>query len=290
MRRLVINADDFGLTSGINRGIAEAHERGVVTSATLMANGPQFEDAAQLAPRLPQLAVGCHIVMLDGAPILNPQLVPSLLGPDKKELRSSWGTFARAAMMNELQADEIEAEAGAQIRKLQQAGISVSHVDSHKHAHLFPKVLRPILRAAKACSVRAIRNPFEPVKLAQAATSASVARRWLAAAMVRIFAADFAKIMREEGMLTPDGCLGIVATGAWNEKDLAWLIEHMPEGTWELVCHPGYVDDQLRNVRTRLRESRTTELRLLTSPVTRQMLADQEIQLISFRGFAAASA
>jgi predicted glycoside hydrolase/deacetylase ChbG (UPF0249 family) len=160
--RLILNADDFGLTRGINRAIAELAAAGALTSATLMASGPAFEDAVAIAHAHPSLGIGCHIVLVDGAPISPPESVPSLLGPGRRNLRPTLRNFLPALFTGRIRAEEIEREAVAQIRKLQSAGIAVTHIDTHKHTHLFPAVARPLLRAAEQCGVRAIRNPFEP--------------------------------------------------------------------------------------------------------------------------------
>ena len=188
MRRLIINADDFGLTAGVNRAIVEAHEHGVVTSATLMANGPAFADAIGLAQSRPGLGVGCHIVLVDGAPLLDATAVRTLLdrgnssGPHFREGITWFGALALLGRLNE---NEIEAEATAQIRKLQAAGITVTHLDSHKHTHLFPRVLRPLLRAAASCGVKAIRNPFERMQGSQLSASPSLWRRWAEVGILR---------------------------------------------------------------------------------------------------------
>src|SRR5712672_3642287 len=161
MRRLIVNADDFGLTSGVNRAIVESHTRGIVTSATLMANGRGFEDATRLAKTVPRLSVGCHVVLIDGEPVLDAAQIPSLTSSNSGGVRFRDGlkSFAARALTGRVNEREIELEATAQIRKLESAGISVSHLDTHKHTHLFPTVLRPVLRAARSCGVRAVRNP-----------------------------------------------------------------------------------------------------------------------------------
>ncbi len=296
MRRLIINADDFGLTEGVNRAILEAHERGVVTSATLMANGREFEDAVRRAGGAPRLSIGCHIVLADGLPILSASQVPSLMdSPDSNDsrfreagfreagFRDTWSSFAWAAIRRRLVPEEIEAEAIAQIRRLQSAGIAVSHLDTHKHTHLFPHVLQPLLRAAAACGVRALRNPFGPVQWGLLARWPGLCRRWLASATLQGWAQQFKRAVRDAGILAPDGTLGVVATGALDERLFAWIVQHIPEGTWEFVCHPGYVDGQLQRVKTRLRESRAQELRVLLSPHTRDLLAEAKVEVISYR-------
>lgn len=292
MRRLIINADDFGLTAGVNRAIVEAHEHGVVTSTTLMANGRAFPDAIGLAQSRARLGVGCHIVLVDGAPLLDATAVRSLLdrrgNSSTPHFREGIARFGALALLGHLDEDEIEAEATAQIRRLQTAGITVTHLDSHKHTHLFPRVLRPLLRAAATCGVKAIRNPFERMQGSQLSASPSLWRRWAEVGALRGLARQFREAVQQARIATPDGTLAIVATGSLNDRLLRLMVENLPDGTWELVCHPGYNDADLRGIRTRLRESREQELHILTSSSTRDLLAANGIEVVSFRDLAAA--
>ena len=154
MRRLIVNADDFGLTSGVNRGIIEACEHGIVSSTTLMAKSSAFDEATDLAkaagPSDANLSVGCHVVLMDGEPVLPPDRVPSLLdssAANGSRFRENLSDFVLASFRGKLNPAEVEAEANAQFARLQDAGIQPSHFDTHKHAHMFPAVLRPLLRA-----------------------------------------------------------------------------------------------------------------------------------------------
>jgi chitin disaccharide deacetylase len=286
VRRLIINADDFGFTAGVNRAIVEAHTRGVVTSATLMANGRAFEDAVRLAKSVPDLGVGCHVVLIDGEPVLDALKLRSLTPASGVGFRDGLKSFAARALAGRLDPKEIEAEASAQIRKLASAGISVTHVDTHKHTHVFPGVLQPLLRAARACGVRAVRNPFglrRPMKSSELVTRPGLWTRYAEVRILRTLATKFCAAVKREALITPDGTLGIEVTGTLDEKLFRAIAAIIPEGTWEFVCHPGYNDDDLKSARTRLRESRETELRLLTTPEVRQILLDQGIELISYR-------
>ncbi len=290
MRRLIVNADDFGFTAGINRAIVEAHTRGIVTASTLMAKGRAFDDAVHLAATVPRLSVGCHVVLIDGEPVLGADQLPSITTSNSagSRFRDGLKSFAARALAGRLNPHEIEIEVGAQIRKLQSAGVSVSHVDTHKHTHLFPAVLRPLLRAARACGVRAIRNPFGPSKPLQSSALLARPGLWTRYAEVRILralASRFHAAASREGFVTPDGTLGIVVTGALDENLFRGIAAIIPEGTWEFVCHPGYNDADLSSASTRLRQSRETELRVLTMPEVRQLLLDEGIALISYRDF-----
>jgi hopanoid biosynthesis associated protein HpnK len=277
LRRLIINADDFGLTSGVNRGIIESHAHGVVTSATLMACGEKFAEAATLAAQAPRLGVGCHVVLVDGVPVSDAATVSTLtVGP---RFRDRLTNFAMLAATGRLDPAQIEAEVTAQIQKLQAAGIRVSHLDSHKHTHMFPVVLKGMLRAAKKCGIRAVRNPFEPLVFA-------TVRHWkrqFQLRMMRRFRASFQTALANAGVVTPDGCVGVAATGGLNQQTFESLIQHLPEGTWEFVSHPGYNDAELDKIQTRLRDSREKELAILTSPSTKEALQREGIQLISYR-------
>jgi hopanoid biosynthesis associated protein HpnK len=287
VRRLIVNADDFGFTRGVNRAIVEAHTHGIVTSSTLMAHGPAFDDAVQLAKELPRLSVGCHVVLIDGEPILDPVRLPTMTSGNSASARFRDGLkgFAARALAGRLDPGEIEAETSAQIGKIQSAGISVSHLDSHKHTHLFPKVLRPMLRAARACGVGAVRNPFgprQPLRSAELLARPSIWTRYAEVRILRALAAKFRDAARREGMETPDGTLGIVETGTLDEKLFRAIAAIIPEGTWEFVCHPGYNDADLQQANTRLRQSREIELHVLTMPEVRELLLDCGIALISY--------
>jgi chitin disaccharide deacetylase len=284
VRRLIVNADDFGFTSGVNRAIVDAHSRGVVTSSTLMANGPAFEEAARLTKTVSKLSIGCHVVLIDGQPVLDAEQLPSLTSGSR--FRDGLFTFAARAISGRIDTDEIAAEAMAQIRKIQSSGVVVSHVDTHKHTHLFPRILRPLLRAAAACGIRALRNPFGPRLPLRSSDLLARPGLWARYAELRVlgrFAGKFREAVDREGFTTPDGTLGIVVTGALDETLFHAIARAIPPGTWEFVCHPGYNDADLQVAKTRLRESRETELHVLTLPAAREMLLQEGIELISYR-------
>ena len=284
MRRLIFNADDFGLTAGINRSIVEACSGGVLTSATLMANAPATAGAVELARLHPALSVGCHVVLVDGSPLTDPARLPSLVPHGTSHFRTSLADLTARAVTSRLDRDQIESEATAQFRRLQGAGISLTHFDTHKHAHMYPAVLEGLLRAARTCGIPALRNPFEPLLSVPAILSQSRTqwKRSLQTRALRLLRDRFTRLVQRSGLRTTDGTVGIAATGSLNSKRLAHIIEHLPEGTWEFVCHPGYCDQDLRSTQTRLVESRHVELELLTSPDTRSLLERAGILLISY--------
>jgi hopanoid biosynthesis associated protein HpnK len=282
VRRLIVNADDFGLTAGVNRAIVEGNRQGVITSATLMANAQASAAAIELAKSQPGLKIGCHVVLIDGVP-LSANLLSLTNGSAR--FRSSLKRFAMAAVRKKVAAEEIEREVEAQLRKLQSSGITLTHVDSHKHTHMFPHVLRPLLRAARACGIRAVRNPFEPMRSWPGSMVLGTPGLWLRSAGVTafgMFAAEFRRAIKEQGMASTDGTVGIAVTGLLDQQKLLRILEALPEGTWELVCHPGYSDADLQSAGTRLTQSREIELAALTSEATKEALARRKIELISY--------
>lgn len=288
MRRLIINADDFGLSNGINRAIVEAHTRGIVTSTTLMANGAARDAATELVAANSNLSVGCHVVLVDGKPILAPEKIASLVENqgNAAQLREKLGSMAVHALLGRLVPEHIEAEATGQIRLLLDKGISLTHFDTHKHTHIFPPVLRPLLRAAKACGIGALRNPFGPrlpLSLRDLRQRPNLWKRFLEVRVLGNFASSFRRTVAHFGLRTPDGSFGVVSTGALDSELFTAIVNCIPDGTWEFVCHPGYNDSELASVRTRLRESRQRELEVLTSVEAREALDRRGIQLISYR-------
>jgi predicted glycoside hydrolase/deacetylase ChbG (UPF0249 family) len=270
--RLILNADDFGLTCGINRAIGELHSAGAITSATLMASGAAFDDAVEVARAHSALGVGCHIVLTDGAPVSPPGSIRSLMGADGINFRSSLVDFVQALLLGRIKEEEVACEAVAQIEKLQRAGINITHLDTHKHAHLFPSIARPLLQVAVRCGVRAIRNPFEP-EWSLALNHGGRARR-IAIQLIGLLRPRFEAHaqLRDRRVLTTDGTVAISATGQLNAATLAEILRALPaSGTYELCCHPGYNDGELDRVATRLRAEREVEREALLAELPRAL-------------------
>ena len=263
--RLILHADDFGLTPGINRAIIELHQAGVLTSASLMATGPAFSDAVALARANPTLGVGCHLVFVDGVPISHPWDIPTLLGADGKTFRPATFDFAQAALRNTIRPHDLAREAQAQIQCLQRAGIDVTHVDTHKHTHVFPAIARTVLHIAQRCGVQAMRNPFEPRWIEPLALGVPLLRR-TQVRLLRRFEPAFKRITAQTAQhgFLPAGTLGIASTGTLTLPRLRTLLESSllqgdDEIVYELCTHPGHQDAALDTQNTRLRASREAE-------------------------------
>jgi predicted glycoside hydrolase/deacetylase ChbG (UPF0249 family) len=285
--RLIVNADDFGITPGINRAIGELHSAGVLTSATLMANGPAFDDAVAVAHAHPALGVGCHIVLTDGIPLAAPQHIPTLLGPDGISLRPSLADFSQAMLRGRIRSSEIELEALLQIHKLKQAGIRITHLDTHKHTHIFPLVCERLLALADSNNIPAIRNPFEPA-FALSLRHGSRLRRLAIQAIGRFRPGFEARLKALNGkILTTDGTIAISATGQLNSTTLAEILAALPPtGTYELCCHPGYNDAHLDRIVTRLRDHRNTEREALLTQILQLLTHTNQPTFISYAALA----
>ena len=276
MKRLIVNADDFGLTSGVNSAITQLHAAGRLTSTTLMANAAATEEAINDAHATPTLGVGCHVVLVDGTPVLPPRELPTLVNPQTGQFRHTLGRFVRDLLLGRIRKEEIAAEAAAQIQRLQARRVSLTHIDTHKHTHIFPAVLEPLLHAATRCGIASVRNPFEP-QWSIAATRNAPALRRLQVHLLNRMRSGFLERVRSSGLATTDGAIGVLATGTLDADTIAALLTAMPDGAWELVTHPGYADNALQNAGTRLIASRAVELAALQN-----MQASASTQWIHF--------
>jgi predicted glycoside hydrolase/deacetylase ChbG (UPF0249 family) len=256
----------------------------VLTSTTLMARAAATDEAVEMALTTPSLRVGCHVVLVDGAPVLSATRdIPNLADPINQRFRTTLGSFLgwlygmeKGGGSSHVREQEIEAEAAAQIGHLQAKGVRLTHIDTHKHAHMLPAVLRPVLRAARKAGIFAVRNPFEPAWSVRATPGAPWLRR-TQVNLLRQLENAFRRIVAQEGFQTTDGALGVLATGTLDSVTLNSLLGALPEGTFELVSHPGYNDAGLAQAHTRLLASRETERAALAG-----WKPPAEIELVSF--------
>jgi predicted glycoside hydrolase/deacetylase ChbG (UPF0249 family) len=255
LRRLIINADDFGFTRDVNAGIIHAHRSGVLTSTTLMANGDAFGDAVRLAKETPTLDIGAHLVLVQGCSVLDGRPLP-------ETLRQLLPLLARRGL-------DVYAELKAQIEKIRAAGIRLSHLDSHKHTHLFPAVFRTVVKLADEFGIRWVRLPLDStVRLGK--LSSGIGNRY------------YRRFAEGKNVHMTDHFLGFRLTGSLTEETFAQTLNNLADGTTEFMCHPGYLGDDLKQARTRLKESRLRELEALTSPRIRRLISEKTIALGPF--------
>lgn len=279
MRCLIVNADDFGLTPGVNRAIIECHTRGIVTSATLMANMLGFDDAVELAKKNPSLGVGLHFNITQGRPVAEPSRIRSLLNSHGEFLGTST-RLAQRAMIGRLGKEEVAIELRAQIERILSRGLHLTHVDSHKHAHALPQIFEVVVETINQYGIGAVRLPRDRARFN--GSSLKVAKQSTLAFGLSLLCRTNTGKLRNSGVVTSDGFIGVAQTGFWTKQWLMSVIANLPEGVTELMCHPGYDDGELGNVKTRLLESRVNELQLLTDSDVARKLKEQGIRLINY--------
>ncbi|MGA2269893.1 MAG: ChbG/HpnK family deacetylase [Bryobacteraceae bacterium] len=267
-KQLVVNADDFGFTPDVNQGIVEAHRRGILTATTLMANGAAFADAVRLAGEAPSLDIGCHLVLIGGRALVTgkplPLTVPQLLTAMARR---------RIRVYDELR---------AQVRRIVDAGIRPTHLDTHKHTHLAPPVLDAVARLGEEFGIPWVRRPFDFPLNARRGAVPGVKR--LTSGALGLLRRRFHRVLGKHGRRTTDHFAGFQITGRIRTADLVDLLDAVPEGSTELMCHPGRYGEALRHARTRLKESREHELEALIAPEVRQALERNGIELVNYRG------
>jgi predicted glycoside hydrolase/deacetylase ChbG (UPF0249 family) len=263
-KQLVVNADDFGFTPDVNEGIVEAHRRGILTATTLMANGEAFDGALRLARENPTLDIGVHLVLVGGNSTLTgkplPPTVAKLLGAlARREIR----------VIDELR---------AQVRRIVDAGLRPTHLDTHKHTHLAPPVLSAVARIGEEFGIHWVRRPFDfplnamPVPRLRRLTSRALG----------VLRPRFQGVLSKHGCKTTDHFAGFQITGRFRSAELVDLMALIPEGSTELMCHPGRCREALRQARTRLKESREHELEALVSQEVRDAVVRNGIEVVGY--------
>jgi chitin disaccharide deacetylase len=255
LKRLIINADDFGFTPDVNAGIIHAHREGVLTSTTLMANGNAFNDAVRLARETPTLDVGCHLVLVQGHSLLTGKRFPER----PRELLV-------ALAKNQIDAHR---ELRAQIERIVAAGIKPTHVDSHKHTHILPNVFRAVVRLAHEFRIPYVRLPIDTTF-----PFPDVSRR-----LLRRF---YLRLAQNYNVKMTDHFMGYRLTGLLTEQTLAGALASLSDGTTEFMCHPGFLGPELARASTRLKESRVRELEALVSPRIRDLISEAGVRLGPF--------
>jgi hopanoid biosynthesis associated protein HpnK len=285
MKELILNADDFGLTKGVNEGIIRAFRDGVLTSTTLMANGPAFDHAVECARANPKLGVGCHLVLAGGAPVAPPGEIPSLVDANGR-MPSSLGAFVARVSYGAIRAKDIEKELRAQIGKIRGAGIEPTHLDTHKHTHAHPRVMKVLAEVAQDLGITCVRKPAEYLRDSwrmMCSESGASPKQLAAVAAVRLLSADFDAILKKHGLRSPDTFLGVAATGQLGAEALCHLIDTLAQGRTEIMLHPGICDDDLARTGSRLQRQRQFELDGLLDPRVRRAIQLHDVRLITYR-------
>jgi predicted glycoside hydrolase/deacetylase ChbG (UPF0249 family) len=276
--RLVVNADDFGVSERVNAGIVQAHRQGIVTATSLMAAGRAFAHAVRLLPSAPALDVGVHLTLVAEAPLLGGD--SSLIGSDGR-FPAGAGALALRWWAGKVHRADVAAEWTAQIERVLDHGIRVSHLDSHQHVHILPGLFDLTRELAARYAIPFVRVPVENLR-AGGPPSLHGANRRLGATLLRALW----RIGRITGTART-GCrslifLGFYDGGRLDEKRLRRLLARLrPGGAYELMCHPGFTPEEpdIRNWAYR----HEMELSALTSASIRSEIAARRIRLCRFK-------
>ncbi len=246
-----------------------------------MATASEFEDACASALANPALGVGCHIVLVGGTAVASPAEIPSLADRNGALPKSLLG-FAAKVSSGQIRAADIATEVTAQIQKIRSAGIEPTHIDTHKHTHAHPKVMDVIGQVARDGGITRIRRPIE--RLGKSWEGGGLSKQFAAAVAVRTVAAEFESLAQKYGLRAPDHFLGLAMTGQLGPTELRRMIENLPEGTVEIMLHPGICDRELAGTGSRLQQQRQLELDGLTDADVKHTVQKEGIQLITYAG------
>lgn len=277
-RRVIINADDFGLCDGVNKAVAQAHTDGVLTSATIMANMSAAHEAVKIAKKLPTLGIGVHLNLTEGRPLSKDTSIDRLLDADG-QFACSPAKLSLFSLAGHKIREAIRAELAAQIQWVIDNGLKPTHLDSHKHIHTFPQLFSIVCQLAGRFQIPAIRWPFEPKELSRIPWPLTGADGRKRAKKIRIMA----RINRVQNpdFLKTDVLLGIAHTGKIDVNFFKAVALYNSAATAEVMTHPGFADG-LDPGKTRLLHQRKVELEALCSRKTKQYFEDAGVKLVHY--------
>jgi len=279
MLRLIVHGDDFGISRAVNAGILTAHREGILTSASIMAAGPAFEHAIEIAHSAPTLDIGVHLTLVEEMPVLESRSIPTLI-EENGCLHKNARTFTKRYMMHRIRISEIRDELDAQIKKVANCGVKISHLDSHQHLHMLPQILRVVVDLANQYRIPAIRFPYEAIRRYMLSDLSEISRL-LELAMLNCFCL----LSRNTIKRRTDRFVGFFFSGRLNRVNLLQVLASLPEhGTCELMCHPGLDDPD--NHYSHWGYHFSDELNALLDPKICRYLERDEIELVSYREFA----
>ena len=277
LRYIIINADDFGRHAEINRAVEEGLVHGCLRSATVMPGGAAFAGAIDIARRHEELGLGVHFTLVDGHPILPPEEIPSLVGSEGDFLPDHTALLKRY-LKGGINLEEVRRELAAQLQKIEATGIPISHVDSHQHMHTLPGIIDIVLDLAARAGIRAVRTPRTPLFAGAFGGLGQLVGRLGLSTLARLAACK----AHRRGLLTPDNFAGIVAGEAVSEGELLHLIAHLPQGTTEVMMHPGMKNDVLQED-SGWQHDFEAELAAILSPRVGEALRKAEVEPVNFR-------
>lgn len=278
MKRLIVNADDFGLHSSVNHGIIEGYEKGCIRSTSFVAAGVAAEEAAELAKKNPGLGVGIHLTLVAERPVLPPSQVPSLIG-ENGYLLPNHAAFICRYMTGGICMEQLYSECEAQILRAMEMGVRLTHIDSHQHLHVLPGVIRMVLSLAKKYGFTKMRLPAEPFLFTGGYPTS--AGRYMAKCGLTSCARIVKGAIRRAGIMTPDSFFGMLAGGHLYTPHFLSMLRALPEGVSEIMVHPGK-DNRVLDDIYHWAYHWEEELASVTSAEAMKMIEERQIRLISY--------
>jgi hopanoid biosynthesis associated protein HpnK len=236
-KRLILTADDFGLSIPVNEAVELAYRKGVLSAASLMIGAPAADDAIERARKLSSLGVGLHVTLLDGRPVLPPDQIPGIVGPEGR-FSSNPFRFGLALYLSPELRRQAAAEVNAQFEHFRRTGLRMDHVNAHRHFHLHPVVLQLIMDVAPRFGLPPVRTPFEPFAPSFKASGNRAFRRLLSSFFYFAQSRRMRRSLRKAGIPSNDHLFGLNDSGALTEPLLLGLLDHLPDGVSEIYCHP----------------------------------------------------
>jgi hopanoid biosynthesis associated protein HpnK len=286
-KQLIVSGDDFGLSPGTNLGIIKAHRDGILTNASLMVNGSAFAEAVALAHATPSLAVGLHLVLVQGRTTLAPRDIPDLVDAAGMLRVNATAAGFRYFFVPRLQG-QIEREIGAQLEKYLSTGLPLSHVDGHLNIHMHPSVLAILLKLASRYGIRAMRLPREPWRTSLRLDRRERRRKLMEALIFRNLTRFARPRLAAHGIRHPDQMFGLHQSGHVTEPYVLGVLQNLPPGITEVYSHPALVDGEARRWRPAEYESEA-EVAAFTSACVRDTLRAADIELMSYGDLSSSS-
>lgn len=284
MKKLIVTADDFGLSVAVNQAIEQAFKEGILTTTSLMAGAAQVQDAVERARRNPNLKIGLHVVVARGRPVLPPAQVPDLVDADGRFSSQLFKSGVRIFFLPRVRR-QLEQEIEAQFAAFKSFGLQFDHVNAHNHMHLHPTVFRMILKIGRKYGVRSIRIPREPLLPIWRAGGGSILQR----IGMTLFLGPWVNLLRmritRAGLGCNDYIFGLFDTGRMGTERVLQLLPFLPEGISELYFHPAVAD--LPGDRPLDAAACALELGTLLSGQVRDLIQSLPIKLIAFSDMAA---
>ncbi|HQZ18782.1 MAG TPA: ChbG/HpnK family deacetylase [Vicinamibacteria bacterium] len=268
-RKLIVSGDDLGLHEAINRGVLEAHEEGIVTSASIVPCGRAFEHACRLVERRRKIGLGIHLTLVGERPLLGPNILKTLA--PKGELPKGYRQLFFGLLKGRIDPEEIELELDAQIQRVMKAGLAISHLDSHQHTHFFPQIRKTLFRLAEHYEIRGLR-----------AGGRVVPARTKFTLLLAPLAKGVQRAARSRGIRTPDTLWLPSPSGRITSRDLIAGIPKLPAGVTELVVHPGVDQKALEREYPAWGFNWQQELAAIKATDVRDMLARHNVQLTRY--------